>query len=63
MDQWMEKILRLGKKQGHLTYAQVNRYLPNDLDPERLDKVLTLLENNDIVLVDEDEEQERRPQS
>src|SRR5947207_11815966 len=64
---WMEKIddglkalLESGKEKGYLTYSQVNDYLPDDaVNPEKLDQLLLLLEEQGIELIDESEAEER----
>src|SRR5262245_30581650 len=67
MEAWMEKIdeglktlLVQGKEKGYLTYGQVNDYLPdNAVNPEKLDQLLVLLEDQGIELIDESEAEER----
>src|SRR5437588_8885989 len=64
---WMEKIddglkalIESGKEKGYLTYTQVNDYLPDDaVNPEKLDQLLMLLEEQGIELIDESEAEER----
>src|SRR5215471_20250186 len=64
---WMEKIddglkalLESGKEKGYLTFSQVNDYLPDDaVNPEKLDQLLLLLEEQGIELIDESEAEER----
>src|SRR5262249_28501769 len=64
---WMEKIddglkalLESGKEKGYLTFTQVNDYLPDDaVNPEKLDQLLLLLEEQGIELIDESEADER----
>src|SRR5262249_7337756 len=68
---WMEKIddglkalLESGKEKGYLTFSQVNDYLPDDaVNPEKLDQLLLLLDEQGIELIDESEadEREQRP--
>jgi len=43
-----------GKKQGYLTYDEINKFLPEDmLSPEQIDETLMLFDDNDIQVVDE----------
>src|SRR5207249_1897191 len=45
---------------GYLTYSQVNEYLPDDaVNPEKLDQLLMLLEEQGIDLIDEADIDER----
>ena len=47
-------LVALGKKQGFLTYDQVNDYLPDEaVSPEKLDNLLLALEDKGIELVSE----------
>jgi RNA polymerase primary sigma factor len=53
-------LVQLGKEQGYLTYTQVNQYLSGDAaNPEKLDQVLTILEEQGIELIDDSEAEER----
>jgi RNA polymerase primary sigma factor len=53
-------LLEQGKDKGYLTYSQVNDYLPDDaVNPEKLDQLLILLEEQGIELIDESEAEER----
>lgn len=56
MDDALKRLLALGKSRGHLTYSEVNDYLPDEaVDPEKLTELLGLLEDNHIELIDEEE--------
>src|SRR5436305_1797946 len=60
IDEGLKALLESGKEKGYLTYTQVNDYLPDDaVNPEKLDQLLMLLEEQGIELIDEDEAQER----
>lgn len=60
MNASLEDLIRQGQQQGYLTYAQVNASLRDEpADPERLDRLLMLLEDNGIELIDEEEAAER----
>ncbi|HEY1860503.1 MAG TPA: RNA polymerase sigma factor RpoD [Gemmataceae bacterium] len=56
----MKALLDSGKEKGYLTFSQVNDYLPDDaVNPEKLDQLLLLLEEQGIELIDETEAEER----
>jgi len=58
-DKEMQKLVARGKRQGYLTYDEVNAYLPDEeVDPYRLDSLLVALEEQGIDLVNEAPEQE-----
>ena len=60
MDDGLKALLESGKEKGYLTYSQVNEYLPDDaVNPEKLDQLLMLLEEQGIELIDESEAEER----
>jgi RNA polymerase primary sigma factor len=60
LDDGLKALIESGKEKGYLTYTQVNDYLPDDaVNPEKLDQLLMLLEEQGIELIDEDEAQER----
>ena len=41
----LQTLIAKGKAQGYLTYDEVNAYLPDeDVNPEKLDNLLTALE-------------------
>jgi RNA polymerase primary sigma factor len=47
-------LIALGKSQGYLTYDQVNECLPDDaVNPDKIDGLLTLLDEQGIELVNE----------
>ena len=50
----IKTLLGKGKKQGYLTYDEINKLLPEDmLSPEQIDETLMLFDENDIEVVDE----------
>jgi RNA polymerase primary sigma factor len=50
----LHDLITKGKSQGHLTYDEVNAYLPDEaVSPEKLDNLLIALEEQGIALVDE----------
>src|SRR5215470_3066415 len=60
MDEGLRALIESGKEKGYLTYSQVNDYLPDDaVNPEKLDQLLMLLEEQGIELIDESEAEER----
>src|SRR3979409_2294376 len=60
IDNGLKALLESGKEKGYLTYSQVNDYLPDDaVNPEKLDQLLLLLEEQGIELIDESEAEER----
>jgi RNA polymerase primary sigma factor len=60
IDNGLKALLESGKEKGYLTYSQVNDYLPDDaVNPEKLDQLLLLLEEQGIELIDENEAEER----
>src|SRR5436309_5710463 len=60
IDEGLKALLDQGKGKGYLTYSQVNDYLPDDaVNPEKLDQLLLVLEEQGIELIDESEAEER----
>src|ERR1700689_3553606 len=60
LDEGLKTLLDSGKEKGYLTYSQVNEYLPDDaVNPEKLDQLLMVLEEQGIELIDESEPEER----
>src|SRR5204863_6399211 len=60
LDDGLKTLINSGKEKGFLTYSQVNEYLPDDaVNPEKLDQLLLLLEEQGIELIDETEAEER----
>ena len=60
MDESLKALLDSGKEKGYLTFGQVNDYLPDDaVNPEKLDQLLLVLEEQGIELIDESEAEER----
>src|SRR2546423_3072079 len=56
----LKALLESGKEKGFLTYDQVNDYLPDDdTNPEKIDQILILLEDQGIELIEESEAEER----
>src|SRR5258707_9156893 len=60
IDDGLKALLESGKEKGYLTYSQVNDHLPDDdANPEKIDQLLILLEDQGIELIDEAEVEER----
>src|SRR5438067_3683176 len=60
LDEGLRVLIDSGKEKGYLTFSQVNDYLPDDaVNPEKLDQLLLLLEEQGIELIDETEAEER----
>jgi RNA polymerase primary sigma factor len=56
----LKALLDSGKEKGYLTFSQVNDHLPDDdANPEKIDQLLILLEEQGIELIDESEAEER----
>ena len=52
-DDPVEQLLRLGERRGYLTYEMLNERLPDEvLSPDKLDALLTAIDDRDIRLVD-----------
>ena len=50
----IKTLLSKGKKQGYLTYDEINEVLPEDLlSPEQIDETLMLFDANNIEVVDQ----------
>jgi RNA polymerase primary sigma factor len=60
IDDGLKALLEIGKEKGYLTYSQVNDHLPDDdANPEKIDQLLILLEDQGIELIEESEAEER----
>src|SRR5271166_3017272 len=60
IDEGLKTLLEQGKEKGYLTFTQVNDYLPDDaVNPEKLDQLILMLEEQGIELIDEDDVAER----
>src|SRR4029077_18694587 len=59
-DNGLKALLEQGKEKGFLTYDQVNDHLPDDdTNPEKIDQILILLEDQGIELIDETQAEDR----
>src|SRR5262249_636665 len=60
LDEGLKSLIDSGKEKGYLTSSQVNEFLPDDhANPEKLDQLLMLLEEQGIDLIDEADVDER----
>jgi len=60
IDDGLKALIESGKEKGFLTYDQVNDFLPDDdTNPEKIDQILILLEDQGIELIEESEAEER----
>jgi RNA polymerase primary sigma factor len=63
MERELQTLVVRGKTQGYLTYDEVNNYLPDqDVTPEKLDNLLTALDEMGIELLDKAPQNPNRPQ-
>ncbi|MFH0912880.1 MAG: RNA polymerase sigma factor RpoD [Candidatus Omnitrophota bacterium] len=59
----VEKIIALGRQKGYLTYDEINNLLPEGVSSsEDIDRILDLLGNEDIPVVESEEEKETEKQ-
>ena len=55
VDETLAELINAGRKQGYLTFTQVNAYLPNEaVNPEKLDNLLMSLEELGMEIVAEE---------
>src|SRR5262245_20686010 len=61
-DESLKALIELGKRNSYLTWDQVNAQIPPDtIEPERLDQILEILEQNGISIIEEDQAEDREP--
>jgi RNA polymerase primary sigma factor len=54
VDGRLRELVDIGRKQGYLTFTQVNEYLPDEaVNPEKLDHLLESLEELGLEIIDE----------
>ncbi|MFQ5507283.1 MAG: RNA polymerase sigma factor RpoD [Planctomycetota bacterium] len=54
LESYIAKLLEEGRKNGYLTYSDMNGILPEDLvSPERVDSILAILDEQGIELIDD----------
>ena len=52
----LEKLIAAGKQKGHLTYEEINSFLPKNVaSSEQIEKVLSVLDKEHIQVMDADE--------
>ena len=51
----LEQLIGLGREKGHLTYEEINRYLPDDFSTSDMESLLEQLDELDIDICDEKE--------
>jgi len=62
LDKDIDRLIALGKQKGYLTYDEVNDLLPEDIiSSDEIDRVLDLLGEKDIQILDIDKEEEEKP--
>ena len=49
----LEKLISKGKKQGFLTYDEINKVLPDDMLSEQIDETFIMFDNHNIKIIDE----------
>jgi len=53
----LDKLVALGRKKGHLTYEEINGFLPEEIvSSEQIEKVLSVLEKENIEILDSEDE-------
>ncbi len=63
-DDSLKALIELGKRTNYLTWDQVNAQIPPDtIEPDRLDQILEILEQNGISIIEAEDEaaEEREP--
>jgi RNA polymerase primary sigma factor len=64
LDDGLKSLIDSGKRKGYLTFAQVNEFLPDDaVNPDKLDQLLQVLEEQGIELIEESEAEERESET
>lgn len=48
----LKKLLALGKSRGYLTYAEINDHLPNDVEAEQIEDIVTMINDMGIKVYD-----------
>jgi len=61
-DDGLRQLLEIGKRQGFLTFTQINTYIPDEaVSPEKLDELLMLLEEMGLRVQDDLKERRTEP--
>lgn len=57
LESQFDKLVALGRKKGHLTYEEINNFLPEEItSSEQIEKVFTLLDKENIEIIDSEED-------
>ena len=57
MENQFDKLVALGRKKGHLTYEEINNFLPEEItSPEQIEKIFAILDKENIEIIDSEEE-------
>ena len=60
-DRKIQHLVRLGNKQGHLTYDDINKALPDDIvSPTEIDSIIIIIKGMGIEIMDEQQLEKRR---
>ena len=60
VDEQLDEMIQIGRSQGHLTFSQVNNYLPDEaVSPEKLDDLLMYIDELGIEIVASEEDEQR----
>ena len=46
----IKQLIAKGNEQGYLTYAEVNDHLPQDVEPERIEEIITMISDMGIAV-------------
>ena len=55
----LKKLLALGKTQGFLTHDQINENIDSDIDPKKLDRIIDILNEFKIQIVEKEDDLEK----
>jgi len=55
----LKVMLALGKSQGFLTYDQINENIDSDIDPKKLDRILDILTEFKIQIIEKEDDLEK----
>jgi RNA polymerase primary sigma factor len=55
----LKNLLAIGKSQGYLTHDQINEYIDSDIEPRKMDRVLDVLSEFKIQIVEREEDIEK----
>ena len=61
LDKEIKLLIEQGKKEGYLTYDDINKVMPDeDVSPERIDNLLMMLDEHGVNLVEEKDVRDQR---